>query len=513
MTEPGAGALAGLRVLDLTGHRAQLCARILADMGADVIKVEPPAGDDARRIGPFLDDLPHRDRSLFFWFYNLNKRSLTLDLKHSRGADIFLQLARSADVVIESFAPGTLDQLGLGWDVLHRENPALVLCSIAPFGQTGPYRDFVADDTVLTALGGMLYVNGFPNHAPVRPLGLQAYHSSAYFGAIAVMLALLARDATAEGQWIDLSMQEATAAAVEHVAGGYFERNEAEPRRGTLHWSRFFRVGKCRDGYIMHCTLGDWTSLIEWVKSDGKAADLDAPDYQQPMYRYLMAEHVFEVLDDWVKDYPRDELLERAQLAAPALRDRAPARGAVRRRAAHRARLLRRGRASRARPQVPLPGRAVSFQRHAVARHAASAADRRAYRRNSARRARDGSGSARRARRRRSDLTMAAMPLDGVRILDFTWVVAGPVATRILGDHGAQVVKVERKNPPPLGNRKLGLQCDLHRSKLSVALNMQHPRGVELARRLAAMSDIVMDNFSARVMRTWGMDYAEPRSP
>jgi benzylsuccinate CoA-transferase BbsF subunit len=102
---------------------------------------------------------------------------------------------------------------------------------------------------------------------------------------------------------------------------------------------------------------------------------------------------------------------------------------------------------------------------------------------------------------------MPAMPLDGVRILDFTWVVAGPVATRILGDHGAQVVKVERKDPPPMGNRKLGLQCDLHRDKLSVALNMQHPRGVDLARRIAATSDIVMDNFSARVMRSWGMDY------
>ncbi len=97
--------------------------------------------------------------------------------------------------------------------------------------------------------------------------------------------------------------------------------------------------------------------------------------------------------------------------------------------------------------------------------------------------------------------------LENVRILDFTWVVAGPVATRVLGDHGAEVVKVERKNPPPLGNRKLGLQCDLHRDKLSLALNMQHPRGVELARRLAAKSDIVMDNFSARVMRSWGMDY------
>ncbi len=259
----GPGALAGLRVLDLSGHRAQLCARLLADMGADVIKVEPPGGDDARRIGPFLDAVPHLDRSLFFWFYNLNKRSLTLDLNHSRGADILLQLARSADVVVESFAPGILDRLGLGWDILHRENPALALCSIAPFGQSGPWRDFIADDTVLTALGGMLYINGFPGHAPVRPLGLQAYHSSAYYGAIAVMLAMLARDRTGEGSWIDLSMQEATAAAVEHVAGGFFERNEAEPRRGTLHWSRFFRVGKCRDGYIMHCTLGDWTSLIE----------------------------------------------------------------------------------------------------------------------------------------------------------------------------------------------------------------------------------------------------------
>ena len=271
MTEPGAGALAGLRVLDLSGHRAQFCARILADMGADVIKVEPPAGDDARRIGPFLDDLPHRDRSLFFWFYNLNKRSLTLDLNHSRGAEIFLQLARSADVVIESFAPGTLDRLGLGWELLHRENPALVLCSIAPFGQTGPYRDFVADDTVLTALGGMLYVNGFPNHAPVRPLGLQAYHSSAYFGAIAVMLALLARDATAEGQWIDLSMQEATAAAVEHVAGWILraQRGRAAPRHFALEPVLSRRQMPRRLHHALHARRLDLAHRMGQVRRQG----------------------------------------------------------------------------------------------------------------------------------------------------------------------------------------------------------------------------------------------------
>jgi len=310
----GSGALSGLRVLDLSGHRAQLAGRLLADMGADVIKIEPPGGDPARTIGPFVNDEPHRDRSLFFWFYNLNKRSLTLDIGSPQGAEIFRRLVKSADVVIESFAPGRMAEMKLGWDDLRAVNPSLILLSIAPFGQTGPYRDFDADDTVLTALSGMLYVNGYPGRAPVRPLGLQAYHSSSYFGAIAVMCALFARDRNGEGSWIDLSMQESTAAAVEHVAGSYFENGIAEPRRGTLHWSRFFRVGRCKDGYIMHCTLGDWTSLIEWVKSDGKAADLVAPEYDQVLYRFQMAEHLFDVLDEWVKDYGRDELLERAQL-------------------------------------------------------------------------------------------------------------------------------------------------------------------------------------------------------
>jgi crotonobetainyl-CoA:carnitine CoA-transferase CaiB-like acyl-CoA transferase len=308
------GALSGLRVLDLADYRAQLCGRLLADMGADVIKVEPPGGDAARRIGPFVDDTPHPDRSLFFWFYNLNKRSLTLDISRAQGTEILLTLAKSADLVIESFKPGHLRELGLGWETLHQINPALILLSVAAFGQTGPYADFEADDLVLTALSGMLYVNGSPGQQPVRPLGLQAYHSAAYYSAIGAMCALFARERDGAGQWLDLSMQEAAVAAVEHVAGSYFGEGRVEPRRGTLHWSRYFRVGKCRDGYIMHCTLGDWTSLVEWVASDGKAQDLTAPEWNDVVYRAEHAEHLFDVLDDWVKDYDRDQLLERAQM-------------------------------------------------------------------------------------------------------------------------------------------------------------------------------------------------------
>lgn len=308
-----AAALRGLRVLDLTDYRGALCARILADMGADVIKIEPPGGEDGRRVGPFLDDVPHRDRSLFFWFYNLNKRSITLDLSQARGVEILLKLAETADILIENFAPGESRQHGCGWEQLHALTPALILLSLSPFGQSGPFRDYVADDTVLAAQSGMLYVNGWPDRQPVRPLGLQAYHASAYFAAIETMSALFARDCDGAGRWIDLSMQAATAAAVEHVAGSYFGERRIEPRRGTLHWSRYFRVGRCRDGYIMHCTLGDWTSLVEWVAADGKAQDLTNPEWEDVTYRAQHAEHLFDVLDDWVRDYNRDELLERAQ--------------------------------------------------------------------------------------------------------------------------------------------------------------------------------------------------------
>ena len=312
------GALAGLRVLDLSDLKGQLCGRMLADMGADVIKIEPPGGDASRRIGPFVDGRPHRDRSLFFWFYNLNKRSLTLDLNHPEGAALMRRLAEGADVVLESFKPGEMARMGVGWEALHALNPALVVCSIAPFGQCGPYRSYESDDSVLTALSGMLYVNGPPDAAPVRPFGLQAYHSASYYAAIATMCALLARGSSGQGQWIDLSMQEATAAAVEHVAPSFFGTGEIERRRGTLHWSRFFRVGRCRDGYVMHCTLGDWTSLVEWVNGDGKARnfgdDLTAAEWEDVGKRRADAERLFDVLDEWVKGYKRDELLERAQL-------------------------------------------------------------------------------------------------------------------------------------------------------------------------------------------------------
>jgi benzylsuccinate CoA-transferase BbsE subunit len=307
-------ALSDLRVLDLTDLKGALCAKLLGDMGADVIKIEPPGGDAMRAIGPFLDGKPHRDRSLLFWFYNTSKRGITLDLHKPAGREIFTQLAARADVVIESFAPGVLANLGLGYEDLKRANPHLVLTSISPFGQTGPCRDYQSSDTVAEALGGMIYTNGAPDEPPLRALGLQAYHSASFFAAIGTMSALWVRDTIGEGQWVDVSIQEATVAAVEHVAPFYHQGAGVQNRQGSLHWSRYFRVGRCRDGYVLHCTLGDWTSLVEWIKGDEKAQDLGEPQWEDQIYRREHAEHLFDVLDEWATDYSVAELMEGAQL-------------------------------------------------------------------------------------------------------------------------------------------------------------------------------------------------------
>ena len=310
----GMAALSDLRVLDLTDLKGALCAKLLGDMGADVIKIEPLGGDAMRTIGPFLDGTPHRDRSLLFWFYNTSKRGIILDVHQPAGQEIFRQLAAKVDVIVESFAPGTLASLGLGYEDLKRLNPKLVLTSISPFGQTGPYRDYHSSDTVTEALGGMIYTNGAPDEPPLCALGLQAYHSASFFAAIGTMSALWARDTLGEGQWVDISIQEAAAAAVEHVAPFYHQGLGVQTRQGSLHWSRYFRVARCRDGYVMHCTLGDWTSLVEWVKGDGKAQDLGEPWWEDQVYRRDHAEHLFDVLDEWATDYSVAELMEGAQL-------------------------------------------------------------------------------------------------------------------------------------------------------------------------------------------------------
>jgi benzylsuccinate CoA-transferase BbsE subunit len=304
------GALAGLRVLDLADPSGAFAGRLLAGLGADVVKVEPPGGDPTRLQPPFLPDVADPERSLFFWFYNAGKRSIVLDWRSTAGTAELRRLASRADVLVETEPPGTLARLGLGSQELRRTNGGLVVVSITPFGQHGPYRDWRASDTVAQAMGGMLYVNGYRDGPPLRAFGLQAYHQAGIFGAVGALSALLG----GRGQDVDVSLQAAVAGALEHVPGFWHQLGHVAMRQGTFHWTRYFRIGRCRDGWVMHCTLGDWTSLVEWVKADGMAADLDDPAWEDLTYRKDHGEHLFDVLDAWALRYTVEELMEGAQL-------------------------------------------------------------------------------------------------------------------------------------------------------------------------------------------------------
>jgi crotonobetainyl-CoA:carnitine CoA-transferase CaiB-like acyl-CoA transferase len=498
-----AGPLAGLRVLDLAHESGALAGKILGDLGADVVAIEPPAGLPSRAIGPFWHDAPHPDRSLFHWTYATSKRSAVLDLATAQGRDAFLRLADGADVVIES---GTLDALGLGPETLRAARPRLVVTSITPFGRTGPWRDRLGSDLVGSALAGMLYVNGAPAGKPLRPLGPQAFHCAGVTAAIAILAALRVRERDGCGQLVDVSVLEATTAAVEHVAAFYRQTGAVHRRTGSLHWTRYFRVGRCRDGWLMHCTLGDWTSLVSWMAGDGFGTDLLGEEWENINHRRAHAEHLFDTLDGWGAGQAVHEVMEGAQLRRipyavvrtvgellgdPQLAARGffvpvvhPELGATVRHAGAPYVFGRTPWAIRRRP--PLLGehtrevldeaaRAPRPTRPPPAPSPAATAPRRA--------------------------------LDGIVVLDFTWVVAGPVATRILADHGARVVKVERRDATDFGDRRGGMSGNLNRGKESIILVMSHSEGLALARRLVARADVVIDNFSARVMRNWGLDY------
>ena len=202
-------ALDDVVVLDLTQHVAgPYATRMLADLGADVIKVEPPGGDSSRQLGPFPNDEPHREKSGLFFYLNCNKRSVVLDLKTAAGRRHLLALAARADLVVESFAPGTLDGLGLGWEELRRLRSDLSLLSISSFGQDGPYRDYKLTDLVLYGFAGEMYSMGLGDREPVKMTGTAALFESGSASATAALGALFSSRRHGIGQHVDISLAE-----------------------------------------------------------------------------------------------------------------------------------------------------------------------------------------------------------------------------------------------------------------------------------------------------------------
>ena len=308
--------LTGYRVLDLSGPMGVYCGKLMADMGADVIKAEPPGGDPMRRNGPFANGQVDTEQSLYWLHFNTNKRSITLDITSAGGAALLRRLADGCDVLLETFQPGYMDSHGLGWDVLSKNNPRLIYASLTPFGQTGPYRDFKASDLTGFAMGGYMFVTGWPHTPPTQLWGSQAYHTVSNRAYIAILLALYHRLATSQGQRIDVSMQEAVAATTEHVNTVYNYEGTPAVRCGFRHGGQFVATWRCKDGYVSITTNTQqaWDDLRAWMDSDRMAGDLMDERYDDRfILRGDLSPHIEGLIQEWALLHSRQEITDWGQ--------------------------------------------------------------------------------------------------------------------------------------------------------------------------------------------------------
>lgn len=306
--------LSHLRVLDLSdGVAGAHCTTLLAGLGADVIKVEPPQGDLLRRYGRFPGDHAHPERSALFLYENAGKRSITVDLRQKAGGKLLLEMARSADVVVESFSPGVLGQMGLGYQQLQKANPRIVLTSITWFGQTGPYRHWSGGPMVTFALGGLMELSGEPEREPLRMpsfvleriVGLNAF--------TATLAATYVAATSALGQTVDVSFMETVASIHEHTVPAVVFKGEAPSRVGNL--SLPWILVPCKDGHLGFngVTGGNrWERLCSLL---GMPELKDDPRFKDGGARNRNGHELAMVIYNWASDKEKNEVFHRAQRA------------------------------------------------------------------------------------------------------------------------------------------------------------------------------------------------------
>src|ERR1700751_4139931 len=269
-------ALGGIRVLDLSGLAGQYCGKQFADLGADVILVEPVGGSPVRREGPFLGDRAHVEFSLQFAYFNAGKRGIAVDLDRLGGQHIVRQLAGDADLIIESEKPGVMERRGLSFASLVASNPKLVMTSVTPFGQTGPYANYEAEDIVALALGGLLYLGGYPDTSPIAAHGNQAYLAAAQFASVASMMALLAADEGGDstGRHVDVSIQECVTMGLGTAITFYDLEKTVRKRASGEQIMAGVGVFACAGGQVYLLAGGIastrfWENLVNWMVDEG----------------------------------------------------------------------------------------------------------------------------------------------------------------------------------------------------------------------------------------------------
>lgn len=313
--------LSPYRVLDLSDERGLLCGRILADLGADVLRVEPPNGSTARKIGPFLGGTPSLEGSLYWWFYAANSRGITLDWSTAKGHALFEKLVASSHFLVESFGPGEMEAVGLGWKALHMINPSLVMVSITAFGQTGPRAGWGATDLTGMASSGYMHLTGDPKRPPLRVCPPQFYLHGSSSAAAGAMVAHFERRRSGRGQHVDVSCQQSAVSALSSAVPLFVHDGSVIGRQGSfrqLPASVSPVIWPCRDGHVcFEISVGPGLgrsiiSLLKWMDEDG----LGAPPLREVPWESLRRDNLTQELMDsilpplqrWFLTHTKEEL-------------------------------------------------------------------------------------------------------------------------------------------------------------------------------------------------------------
>ncbi len=317
------GALSDLKIVELSEMVAgPFCTKVMADLGAEVIKIEKPRdGDLARQRGPFPHDQPHPQKSALFLYLNTNKRGITLDVNKPEGSRLFRDLVRDADILVETWQPGTLTALGLGYEDLRAVNPRLIMVSITPFGQTGPYKDYKACDLNCYHFGVLGYETPFnqvtdpATQPPLKAAGEQADFLAGWTTAAAVMCAVHWRHLTGEGQYVDIAEIETAANMIRPNYPFYYCEPPDGPNRARLskrqEWGLPW-VWPCRDGHVALLAITDkhWEALKDLL---GRPEWMDDELFKSPMGRFMHADVIRSLLETWLVEHDRDEIYRNGQ--------------------------------------------------------------------------------------------------------------------------------------------------------------------------------------------------------
>ena len=527
-------ALAGVRVLDVANRSAAFAGRVLADLGAEVILVEPPGGNSIRRDGPFLDDVPGPDRGFAHLYLNANKRSVVLDLgidgSVSAGTaedrERFLALVATADVLIDTEPPGRLDELGLGHDELRAVSPGLIQISVTPFGLDSPWRDRTANDLVAGATGGLIWLSGEPRSTPVEGGANPSYAMASLATASAATIAMTARRREAAsgrpglGAHIDISLQEATVMAVMQTA---------TPSQWTWHGRIPRRPGlsnalRCADGgHVGFLARPDrFDAFLAWcdrvgidhgmTSDDWEWSLLSAPRKDNPVAAATLALAAALTRDEFAAGALEADLVCLPVLGFDDLATHEQYVVNEQFLTVQHEALERELGFVRSPVDAMADGVTIS-PAPTVGQHQDLVADLAAL----------------------PDTTAPAIPtparrdshpataLAGIRVVDLGWVLAAPIGTRILASFGAEVIRVESTNKPdsmrsqpgPDGKSDAdlgGLFNSVNAGKKSLAVNLADPRGIGILKELIATADVVVNNFRPGAMDRMGLGFDELRA-